>query len=173
MSNPALCSPRLKSVLSSITFLTFLFTLPVLADSHARIVRLSYVDGDVELDKADGRGFGSAYENMPVAYQYKLWARDGEAEVELEDGSSIRLTPDTILAFTDLSLDSSGQRHTLVELQQGTAYFDVRSHNTDNFEVQFGHNRARLVTSARFRVDSEKGNYELATINGEVQVSNG
>jgi hypothetical protein len=153
--------------------LALLLTVPAFADSHARIVRLSYIDGDVELDKADGRGFSTAYLNMPIAHQSKLWARDGEAEVELEDGSSIRLTPDTIVAFTDLSLDGSGHRNTSIELQQGTAYFDIRYHDSDIFELQFGHNRAQLIKSSRFRIDAEKGNYELATLNGEAQVSNG
>src|ERR1700720_855629 len=108
MSNPALRSSHLSSFspLIIIFVLALLLLVPAMADSHARIVRLSYVDGDVEIDKADGHGFSAAYLNMPVTHQSKLWARDGQAEVEFEDGSSIRLTPDTIVGFTDLSLDA-------------------------------------------------------------------
>jgi hypothetical protein len=175
MSNPALCSSRFWSFLRPFAFsvLALLIVVPAIADSHARIVRLSYIDGDIELDKADGHGFTTAYLNMPIAYQSKLWARDGEAEVEFEDGSSIRLTPDTIVAFTDLSLDADGRRNTLVTLQQGTAYFDIRHRDPDTFELQFSHERVQLIKSARFRVDAEKGSLELATLKGEVQVSNG
>jgi hypothetical protein len=134
---------------------------------------LSYIDGDIEIDKADGHGFTTAYLNMPIAYQQKLWARDGEAEVEFEDGSSIRLAPDTIVAFTDLSLDSDGRRTTQVTLQQGTAYFDIRHRDADNFVVDFSHERVQSSKSARFRVDAEKGSFELATIKGDVQVASG
>jgi len=174
MSSTALCSSYLRSVLRSLVFvsLAFLFALPLLADSHVRIVRLSLVDGDVQLDKADGRGFGTAYVNMPIVHQSKLWARDGQAEVELEDGSSIRLTPDTIIAFNDLSLDNNGGRNTSVELQQGTAYFDIRYRDSDHFQLDFGRNRVSLDKSARFRVNVDKHDFEVAVLGGEIEVEN-
>src|SRR5690348_16755444 len=174
MSITALRSSYLRSVLRPLVFasLAFLFALPLLADSHVRIVRLSLVDGDVQLDKADGRGFGTAYVNMPIVHQSKLWARDGQAEVELEDGSSIRLTPDTIIAFNDLSLDNNGGRNTSVELQQGTAYFDIRYRDSDQFQVDFGRNRILLGQSARFRVNVDKHDFEVAVLSGEIEVEN-
>src|SRR5579864_3868555 len=158
MSTLALRSTRLKSVFHPISFLFLaaLLTTAALADSHVRIVRLSYIDGDVELDKGDGRGFNTAYMNMPVLRQSKLWARDGQAEVEFENGSSIRLTPETIVAFNDLSLDADGRRITSVELTQGTAYLDVRRKDSDTFHLQLGHERVDLTKSAHFRVDSDK-----------------
>jgi hypothetical protein len=140
------------------------------ADSQARIVRLSYLDGDVELDKGDGRGFSTAYLNMPVTQDSKVWARDGQAEVEFEDGSSIRLTPDTIVAFNNLSLDNNGGRNSSVELQQGTAYFDIRRRDSDHFQLQFGREQVQLLKSARFRVDADKSQYEVAVMKGEIQV---
>jgi len=175
MSTLALRSSYLWSVfrLISLTFLAFVLAAPALADSHVRIVRLSYIDGDVELDKGDGRGFNAAYMNMPVLHQSKLWARDGQAEVEFEDGSSIRLTPDTIVAFTDLSLDSDGHRTTSVELTQGTAYFDIRHRDSDAFQLQFGRERVELIKSAHFRVDSDKRDLELAVFTGEVEIASG
>ena len=172
MSNPALRSSRLSSsFLLTISLMALLSVAPAVADSHARIVRLSYVDGDVQIDKSDGHGFGTAYLNMPVTHQSKLWARDGQAEVEFEDGTSIRLTPDTIVGFSDLSLDHSGRRNSLVELEQGTAYFDIRHRGTDSFEVQFGHDRLQSTKSAHFRIEAEKGRFEVATFGGEVQIS--
>lgn len=174
MSSTALRSSYLRSVLRPLVFisLAFLFALPLLADSHVRIVRLSLVDGDVQLDKADGRGFGTAYVNMPIVHQSKLWARDGQAEVELEDGSSIRLTPDTIVAFNDLSLDNNGGRNTSVELQQGTGYFDIRYRDSDHFQLDFGRDRISLDKAARFRVNVDKHDFEVAVLSGEIEVEN-
>src|SRR5947209_8882987 len=173
MSSTALRSSRLRFGLGPLSCLMFIFLLgaSALADSHVRIVRLSYLDGDVELDKGDGRGFSTAYLNMPVTQDSKLWARDGQAEVEFEDGSSIRLTPDTIVAFNDLSLDNNGGRNSSVELQQGTAYFDVRRRDSDHFQLQFGREQVQLLKSARFRVDADKSHYEVAVMSGEIQVS--
>ncbi|HKT23180.1 MAG TPA: FecR family protein, partial [Terriglobales bacterium] len=174
MSSTALRSSYLRSVVRPLVFicLAFLFALPLLADSHVRIVRLSLVDGDVQLDKADGRGFGTAYVNMPIVHQSKLWARDGQAEVELEDGSSIRLTPDTIVAFNDLSLDNNGGRTTSVELQQGTAYFDIRFRDSDHFQLDFARNHISLDKAARFRVNVDKHDFEVAVLSGEIEVEN-
>lgn len=174
MSSTALRSSYLRSVLRPLVFISFAFllALPLLADSHVRIVRLSYVEGDVQLDKADGRGFGTAYLNMPIVNQSKLWARDGQAEVELEDGSSIRLTPDTIVAFNDLSLDNNGGHNTSVELQQGTAYFDIHYRDSDRFQLGFGRNHVSLDKSARFRVNVDKHDFEVAVLSGEIEVEN-
>ena len=175
MSNPALRSSHLSSffLLIAIFVFTLMSIAPAVADSHARIVRLSYLDGDVQIDKSDGHGFGTAYLNMPVTHQSKVWARDGQAEVEFEDGSSIRLTPDTIVVFTDLSLDTSGRRSSTVELQQGTAYFDLRHPGADNFDLQFGRDRLQLTKSSHFRVAAEKGRFEVALFGGEAQVFTG
>lgn len=149
----------------------FLLSLTALAQSRARIVRLSYVDGNVEIDKGDGRGFSSAYLNMPVTGQSKLWARDGEAEVEFEDGSTARLTPDTILDFQQLDSNNNGNRFSTLVLQDGTAYFDIHHRDGDEFQVQFAAETLHLTHSAHFRIDSEKSGEELAVFNGEVQVA--
>jgi Fe2+-dicitrate sensor, membrane component len=149
----------------------FLFSVTALAQSHARIVRLSYVDGNVEMDKGDGRGFSPAYLNMPVTSQSKLWARDGQAEVEFEDGSTVRLTPDTILNFQQLDSDNNGDRLSTLVLQDGTAYFDLNHRDGDQFDVQFAAETLRLTHSAHFRIDAEKGETELAVFSGEVQVA--
>src|SRR5690242_10370574 len=72
MSSSALGSSRNLHVFPTfVTFLFLTFAVPLLADSHARIVRLSYVDGDVQLDKGDGRGFNAAYMNMPMSHGWK------------------------------------------------------------------------------------------------------
>src|SRR5436305_10291727 len=162
---------RVSSIL--VVFLLLVLSLPALADSHARIVRLSYVDGDVELDKGDGRSFNTAYMNMPISHGWRLWARDGQAEAEFEDGSSIRLTPDTLIVFSDLSLDSNGGRNTSVELQHGTAYLDMRHRDQDRFQLTAGRDRIDLLKAAHFRISADQHEVELAVLGGEGQVSNG
>src|SRR3954469_20605801 len=107
-----------------------------MADSNARIVRLSDVQGDVKIDRATGQGYEKAFLNMPITQGVKLWAtKDARAEVEFEDGSTIHLTPDTIVAFADLSLRDSGAKVSTVDLKQGQAYFSVSGKRDDEFKV--------------------------------------
>src|SRR5271169_5705804 len=70
------------------------FALPALAGSQARIVRLSDVQGSVQIDKNSGLGFESAFLNLPVMQGARLRTRgNGRVEIEFEDGSTMRLGP--------------------------------------------------------------------------------
>src|SRR5437773_666640 len=105
------------------------------ADSQARIVRLSYVEGDVQLAHT-GSGFENATLNVPIVQGDQLRAgSSGWAEVEFEDGSTIRLSPGTVLIFSDLRLLSSGGTATSVDVDQGEAEFKVNRHDQGEFNV--------------------------------------
>src|SRR5215471_16743049 len=96
-------------------------------DSHARIVRLSYLQGPVDLDRGQGTGFERAILNMPLVEGAQLATREnGTAEVEFEDGSTLRLAPNSRVEFTALSLSDDGARLTTISLVDGTAYFDLQ-----------------------------------------------
>ena len=85
--------------------------LPALADSQARIVRLSDVQGSVQMNKNTGMGFENAFLNLPITQGTQLTTHDrGRAEIEFEDGSTLRLTPNTTVEFSTLGLSDSGQR---------------------------------------------------------------
>jgi hypothetical protein len=122
-------------------------------DSQARIVRLSYVEGNVRLDT--GQGYESATMNVPLTERDWLQTGpDGWAEVQLEDGSLIRLAPDTVIAFTRLARASSGATLTTVDLDQGEAEFKVTQHNDGEFAVTVKKNTITLTRSGSFRVTS-------------------
>ncbi len=142
------------------------------ADSKARIVRVSYVDGNVQIDRGDGKGYEPAIMNMPVTQGTRLWTQGNNAlaEVELEDASDIRLTPDTIVNFQELGLRSSGQRVTVVNLAQGTAYIDSRGHE-QNFRIIAGPDQIEVPRNSRFRLDLTKEQLKLAVFKGDVHVS--
>src|SRR5438094_5444817 len=105
-----------------LTLAAVLLALPAFADSQVRIVRLSQVDGDVQADRNTGQGFEKAFLNMPVTQGMKLRTNtDGRAEIEFEDGSTLRIVPHTIVVFPELSLRDSGAKATGVRVQDGTA----------------------------------------------------
>ena len=75
--------------------------------SHARIVRLSYVQGEVQIDNV--HGFQNATMNMPVTEGNRLvTSSDSWAEVQFEDGGTLRLAPETQVTFSELGRNSSG-----------------------------------------------------------------
>src|SRR3981081_3955712 len=88
-----------------------LVALPAMADSQARIVRLSDVQGAVQIDKNTGMGFEKAFLNLPITQGTRLRTRDtGRAEIEFEDGSAVRLAPNTTIDFSRLGRSDAGQQ---------------------------------------------------------------
>src|SRR5436309_14375503 len=77
-----------------------LLAVPAFADSQVRVVRLSQVDGAMQIDRNTGQGYERAFLNLPITEGAKLKAGgEGRAAVEFEDGSTLRLTPDTVSNF--------------------------------------------------------------------------
>ena len=73
----------------------------VSANSKVRIVRLSEVKGEVQMDRQTGKGFEGAMANLPVIEGSKLKTADGVAEVEFEDNSTVRLGLNSEVEFPE------------------------------------------------------------------------
>jgi hypothetical protein len=153
-------------------FVAIVLPRQALADSNARIVRLSYVDGAAQIDRRDGRGFEQAFLNMPLAPGTRVATLDdGRAEVEFEDMSTVRLTPGTSIETQSLDLRSSGAKYTLIDLQDGTAYFNIRKlQDDDDFRVTTGRREFSLTRASRFRLRVDHQQVVLAVFSGEVEV---
>ena len=143
-------------------------------DTNVRIVRLSYISGDVQLDRGQGEGYEPAIMNMPIVQGSRLWTRgeDALAEVEFEDGSTLRLTPGTAVEFQELSLRGSGEKVSSVQLESGTAYFDIRNHMGD-FRVTLGGQEISVTRPARFRLFGDNSHFKVAVYRGEVAAYTG
>lgn len=146
-----------------------LVALPAFADSQARIVRLSDVQGSVQIDKNTGLGFESAFINLPITQGTHLrTGATGRAEIEFEDGSSMRLTPNTSVEFDRLGLNESGKRVSEIHLVQGMAY--VNWLGKDDFTLDFSHEKLALDRAAHFRVDASTQIANVAVFKGDVDV---
>jgi len=147
-----------------------LLSLPVFAESHARIVRLSDVQGAVQMDKNTGLGFEKAFVNLPVVQGSQLrTGANGRAEIEFEDGSSVRLGPNSAVEFSSLGLNDSGKRVSELKLTEGLAY--VNWLGKDDFSLNFSQEKLALDHSAHFRVDTSTQVANVAVFKGDVQVS--
>src|SRR5215470_13325517 len=162
-----------KKILSNvlIAFAAFVLAIPSFADSQARIVRLSQVDGDVQVDRDSTQGYAKAFLNMPITAGMKLRANaDGRAEIEFEDGSTLRIVPHTSISFSELSLRDSGAKITALNVQDGTAYLNFTGKKDDEFTLNFGREKVALTKPAHLRVEIGDSDATLAVFKGDVQV---
>ncbi|MBZ5680779.1 MAG: FecR family protein [Acidobacteriia bacterium] len=146
-----------------------LLALPALADSQARIVRLSDVQGSVQIDKNTGLGFESAFLNLPITQGVQIRTGDnGRAEIEFEDGSTMRLTPNTSVQFSTLGLDDSGKHISVINLVEGMAY--VNWLGKDQFTLNFAREKAEIQQAAHFRVSTSTSASTFGVFKGDVDV---
>lgn len=152
--------------------LCFLASSLLWAESQARIVRLSLVDGSVELDRATGQGFEKAIVNMPITQGMRLrTSSDSNAEVEFESGSTLRLIGNTSVSFGRLSLADDGGKLTAVNVEEGTAYFNIKQEPHDDFAISFADREFRLTHSSHLRVDVSDSDVEVAMFKGEAEMA--
>jgi hypothetical protein len=148
-----------------------LFALPATAESQARIVRLSDVQGTVQIDKNAGLGFERAFANLPITQGTQLRTREnGRAEIEFEDGSTLRVTPNTTLQFSQLGLSDAGKRISTLDLVEGKAYVNWLGKTGDALTLNFSQEKVELKQAAHFRVASSSSMAEIASFKNELQV---
>src|SRR5208282_5910536 len=105
--------PRIRFSLEILAagFIALLAVNPVWAQSlsHARIVRLSFVEGNVTVQRPDVQGWAEAPVNTPLQQGFTLSTGAGSfAEIQFENGGAIRLGEQSLMEFTELARDPSG-----------------------------------------------------------------
>jgi hypothetical protein len=167
-----------RSILLLLLTLLFTGVHPAVADSsHARIIRLSLVQGDVRFAR-DTHGdplndqkavWETAVLNLPIRQGYVVATDNGRAEVEFENGAMAFLSENTVLEFYDLSLDD-GARTTRLVLRQGTASFYVNPGGSDYFSVTGGDFTVEASGRAGFRMDNFDDGSNVNVLKGYVNV---
>src|SRR5229473_3558928 len=151
---------------------------PAAADSsHARIIRLSLVQGDVRFARdlhgdplANSKAAWETAElNLPIRQGYVLATDHGRAEVEFENGAMAFLKENTVLEFYDLSLNDSARTTRLV-LRQGSASFYVNPAGGDYFSVTGGDFTVEAEGRSAFRLDNFDDGSTVQTYKGRVSV---
>ena len=150
----------------------WLLAIPSFADSQVRIVRLSDVEGNVQIDRNTGQGYEKAFLNLPITQGVKLRAKaEGRAEIEFENGSTLRIIPGTVIEFPELSMRGSGAKVTAVKLEEGTAYLNFNAAKDDEFTLSFGREKAVLTHSVHLRAAVGDTDATLAVFKGDVEVT--
>jgi hypothetical protein len=147
--------------LASAILLACIFAAPARATddsySYARIVRLSFVTGDVQiLRPGASSNWEPAFANMPIQQGFTIGTGNGIAEIEFEQGTAVWVSRDSVLQFTELAL-SDGGRITKMTLAQGQASFQAGVKAGDTFEVSTPQFQVAPAGRAVFRIEDFSG----------------
>jgi hypothetical protein len=138
-------------------------------DPSARVLRASYLQGEVSFRPGTVDDWTSATLNYPLSSGDHLWT-DTASRAELHVGSNaIRLGPET--AFEILDLDDN---HLQIRLTQGSALIRLRTLDSDdNVEIDTPTGAVTLMRDGTYRVDvsSDGATSTITTRNGDAEVS--
>ncbi len=168
--------PRIHFSLEILTagFIALLTTSSVWAQSysHARIVRLSFVEGSVTVQRPDVQAWAEAPVNTPLQEGFKLSTGENSyAEIQFENGGTIRLGQLAFLDVTALELDPNGGKINHIQLRQGYATFHpLPSNNGDSLQVGTPYGMLIAQGGTRFRVDLDQGLERVEVFRGTVEV---
>lgn len=138
-------------------------------DPSSRVLRASYLHGQVSFRPGNVDDWTSATLNYPLSSGDHLWT-DVDSRAELHLGSNaIRLAPET--AFEILDLDD---RHLQIRLTQGSALIRIRSlYSNDNVEIDTPTGAVSLLQNGTYRVDvsADGATSTVTTRNGDAEVT--
>jgi hypothetical protein len=141
--------------------------------STVRAVRLSDVEGQVLVYQGDQLAFPQAEPNMPAVEGMRFVTHDnGRLEIEFEDGSVARVTPNSSIRLSRLQRMADGSTVTWIDALSGLSYYELNG-RAGQYTVLFGQEKASPPDSAVFRVGLDTDPMELAVMHGAVHVDDG
>jgi FecR protein len=144
-----------------------------IAAAKARVVRLSDVEGNVQVTGPDTTHFPQAVMNMPLLQGYTVsTGQDGRAEIEFEDGSVARITPNSSLTLTRLAVGPNDAFDTAVEQPSGLVYYELRADDSpSHYTVQAAGQTIAPTVNSTFRVNLGTNPPAVAVLDGALHVT--
>ena len=140
--------------------------------SQVRIVRLSQVTGQVLMKHKSAHSFDQAFMNLPIVAGAVLRTNEGLAEVEFEDNSSLRLTPESLVAFSNLGRSAAGSTVTDVNLLRGSMYVSLaESKAGGEFTIKTGQQSIVVTPSTHMRIDLGAADAKVVVFQGSATVT--
>ncbi len=140
----------------------------------ARAIRLSHVEGQVQLSQGNEVLANPAVENTPLFEGSELTTGDdGRAEIQFEDGSVARLSPNSSMTLAVLR-GQGGSSEAEISIESGLGYFELQGGGlAGTIRVRFA---GSAVTASGFtvlRVNLDNAPGELAVFSGNAHVDHG
>ena len=156
-------------ILKLVIVATALLLLPVYAfSSDFGYVRISLLEGDVQIKTQDSGDWGLASINGPLEEGDQVWVPEGgRLELQLNTGTFIRLDQDSAIEI--LSMDKSSSQF---YLSQGHAYINYNAPEGNAIQVDTPEASTRVFSKAVFRVDITDEYTDVAVYSGYVETEN-
>jgi hypothetical protein len=159
--------------LAMLSLLIVTGSVAAVADSHVRIVRLSSVEGQVQIDRA-GQGMERAILNTPIVEGTRLvTGKDGLAEVEFENQTALRLTEDSEVKFSQLLMNDAGIKTNRMIVEKGIVYLDTAPKGEDSYIVTVGDQNMVVGRDSLLRLTANADQVQVAVFKGEAQLQGG
>jgi hypothetical protein len=149
-----------------LTIISILFLVP--AYSHSQNfgdLRISLIDGDVQIRTEDTGDWVPASVNMPLRDGDRIWVPEGgRAELQLRDGTYLRLDEQSGLDILTLEKDSSQ-----FYLNEGHAYANFKGRRDSALQIDTPLSSLRAFNLSIFRIDlSDDGLTQVSVFKGSV-----
>ncbi len=136
-----------------------------------REARLSFFQGDVTVQRADNTGNDPAQLNMELVEGTRVvTGQDGQAEIEFEDGSLLRVTPQSTVVLSRLGTGADGSLETQVGVLNGLVYAELRASAKVGYRIEAGGSVVTPLANATIRILLDQPPAEIAVLDGTSQV---
>ena len=163
------------SVSLAIFLLVTLFFVPaVLANthSHARAVSLTFVEGTVIARRSGSPKWGRADSNMPIEQGASVaTARNSFAEVQFENGSTVRLGELSRVDFVQMGTAVHGGYVNHLNLAVGFATINIIPKRHDEFVLTASGASLLPHGKTEFRADLSRDHLRVEVFDGRVQAA--
>jgi len=145
-------------------------------NTKVAIAWFSEVSGEVELASAVDQEFQRPLNHSAIIQGNIIRTGKGAAEVELEDQSTIRVGPNSVIAFPRLELLPSGTKASAVRGLRGTIYVSLMptyivDTRGNDFELLFGKQQVHLKPSGHVRLEIDHTEARLVIRDGKGEVN--
>ena len=137
----------------------------------ARAVRLAFVEGQVKLAQGSQVLADKAVANTPLFEGSQLITADsGKAEIQFEDGSVARLSPDSSLTLEVLR-GAGASADAEIQVNGGLAYLEIQGGGlVGQIDVHFGSSVITASGFTVFRIDLDTAPGQIAVFSGNAHL---
>ena len=161
---------RMKT-LKLIVLISILFLIPTYSHgSPLGSLRISQIDGDVQIRTEDTGDWVPASINMPLRDGDQIWVPEGgRTELELIDGTYLRLDQESALEILTVERDSFQ-----FYLTEGHLYAGFRGLKGSLLQIDTSLSSVRTYDPSNFRIDIQRtGRTDISVYRGFVYTENG
>jgi len=140
--------------------------------AQTRYARLGEIDGPVEVRIHPTEQWRAVQRNTPLLES--SWVRTGpgsHAEIELDEGSVLRLVENSLFELSDYTRLSTGQRITHLSLDRGVAYFTGESRTRDALVISMPSAQTSIRRASHVRFEAGADASRVAVLEGEARFS--